>query len=172
MADTPLPRAQFPVADRYVYLNHAGVGPLSVAATDAIAAAAAAFRDDGGLVYERYDDLMEQTRAASAALMGVPLADVAFVKNTTEGIALAASGLDWKPGDRVIVPNYEFPSNVYPWIALRDRDVQVDLIEPVGARRELPMELFADALQAGTDACRRRQLGAVRLRMAHRSRAS
>jgi selenocysteine lyase/cysteine desulfurase len=147
MSDTPLPRDQFPVAERYVYLNHAGVGPLSAVAVDAMAVAAAAFRDDGGLVYERYDELMEQTRAASAALMGVPLADVAFVKNTTEGIALAASGIDWKPDDRVIVPNYEFPSNVYPWIALRDRGVRVDAIEPAGPRRELRIELFAEALQ-------------------------
>ena len=85
--------------------------------------------------------------AASAALMGVPLADVAFIKNTTEGISLAAAGLDWKPGDRVIVPNYEFPSNIYPWIALRDQDVRVDVIEPIGPRRELPLELLADALQ-------------------------
>jgi cysteine desulfurase/selenocysteine lyase len=146
MAETPLPRAQFPVADRYAYLNHAGVGPMSDSATDAVVAAAIAFRDDGGLVYERYDEQMEQVRASAATLMGVPLADVAFVKNTTEGIALAASGIDWQPGDRVVVPNYEFPSNVYPWIALRDRDVQVDLIEPNGPRRELPLELFADAL--------------------------
>jgi hypothetical protein len=68
MVETPLPRAEFPVADRYVYLNHAGVGPLPAVATAAIAAAAAAFRDDGGLVYEHYDQSNEDTRVASAAL--------------------------------------------------------------------------------------------------------
>lgn len=146
MSAPPLPRAQFPVTEKCIYLNHAGVGPLPAVAADVIGEAAAAFRDEGGLAYERYDLLMEQTRRAAARLMGVPSADVAFVKNTTEGIALAASGIDWKPGNRVIVPNYEFPSNVYPWIALRDRGVQVDLLEPIGPRRELPIELFERAL--------------------------
>jgi cysteine desulfurase/selenocysteine lyase len=146
MAATPLPRGQFPVTQKYVYLNHAGVGPLPSVAVEAIAESAAAFRDEGGLAYERFELIMEHTRDASARLMGVPSTDVAFVKNTTEGIALAASGIDWRPGDRVIVPNHEFPSNVYPWIALRDRGVQVDLIEPIGPRRELPIELFEQAL--------------------------
>jgi len=147
MGDTPLPRSQFPVTDRCIYLNHAGIGPLPVVAVEAIARSAVAFSDEGGLAYPRYAELMERTREAGAQLMGVPVADVAFVKNTTEGIAFAASGIDWRPGDRVVLPDYEFPSNAYPWMALRDRGVRVDLIEPIGPRRELPIELFEHALK-------------------------
>ena len=57
-----------------------------------------------------------------------------------------ASGLDWQPGNRVIVPDLEFPSNVYPWLALRDRGVKVDRVQPVGPGRALPLELFDQAL--------------------------
>jgi selenocysteine lyase/cysteine desulfurase len=149
MSAPPLPREQFPVTDELICLNHAGIGPLPRCAVDAITDAASAFRDRAGLAYDALADRMEEVRVASASLMGVPVDDVAFVKNTTEGISFAASGIDWQPGDRVIVPNYEFPTNVYPWIALRDRGVQVDLIEPVGTRRELPLEVFADALREG-----------------------
>jgi selenocysteine lyase/cysteine desulfurase len=147
MPDPPLPRDQFPVTDNLLWLNHAGIGPLPVAATDAVTRAASEFTNRGGLAYEPLAERMEEVRLASARLMGVPVTDVAFVKNTTEGIAFAASGIDWRPGDRVVVPNYEFPTNVYPWTALRDRDVTVDLIEPVGPRRELPVELFEQALR-------------------------
>lgn len=147
MAAPPLSRDQFPVVEELVYLNHAGIGPLPVAAAAAIADAAASFRDHGGLAYDALEQRMEEVRQGCADLMGVPLDDVAFVKNTTEGIAFAASGIDWRPGDRVLVPDHEFPSNVYPWIALRDRGVRVELLRPVGVRRELPLELFDEALR-------------------------
>ena len=69
-------------------------------------------------------------RAAAAGLMGVPVTDVAFVKNTTEGLGFVASGLDWAPGDRVLVPEDEFPSTAYPWLALEHRGVVVDRVAP------------------------------------------
>lgn len=148
MADAPLPRSQFPAAERYVCLNHAGIAPLPQVAVDAMHETALAFRDDGGLAYERCAAQMERVRASAARLAGVPVDDVTFTRSTTAGLALLASGLDWKVGDRVIVPGLEFPSNVYPWLALRDRGVVVERIEPVGPHWELPLERFADALAA------------------------
>jgi len=41
--------------------------------------------------------------------------DVAFLKNTSEGISLVAAGLDWRPGDNVVSAQGEFPANVTPW---------------------------------------------------------
>lgn len=145
--DPPLSRVLFPITDRYTYLNHAGVGPMPTTTVDAVTNAALAFSREGSLAYERLDAEMDHVRSSAATLMGVDVADVAFIKNTTAGLAIVAAGLDWQPGDRVIVPNHEFPTTVYPWIALRDRGVEVDLVEPVGARRELPLERFAEALR-------------------------
>jgi selenocysteine lyase/cysteine desulfurase len=144
----PLPRAQFPAAERYLCLNHAGIAPIPQAAVDAMHDTATAFRDDGGLAFEASAQMMERVRTDAARLAGVPVDDVTFTRNTTAGLALLASGLDWHPGDRVLVPNLEFPSNAYPWLALRDRGVVVDRIEPEGAHWELPIERFADALSA------------------------
>ena len=39
-----------------------------------------------------------------------------------------ASGIDWHPGDRIVIPGLEFPSNVYPWTALESRGVVVDIV--------------------------------------------
>ncbi len=92
----------------------------------------------------------EAIRAGAARLLGVPAADVAFVKNTTEGLSFVANGLEWQPGDRVLVPAREFPSNVYPWVALRDRGVVVEFVEPVGSGGALAVDDFAPALRAVT----------------------
>ncbi|MCX7620926.1 MAG: aminotransferase class V-fold PLP-dependent enzyme [Acidimicrobiales bacterium] len=148
-ASTPLPRTEFPVAERYCYLNHAGVASIPRIAAAAIADAAHDFAANGGLATGRWGEREEDARSAAARLMNVPTHDIALIKNTTEGLGFVANGLDWQPGDRVLVPDFEFPSTIYPWLALRDRGVVVELIEPVGRGRRLPVELFADALDRG-----------------------
>lgn len=148
-SDTPLPRDQFPVTEHWCFLDHAGVAPLPRTAADAAAAATRAFVDHGSQAVDEWDARAEEVRAASAGLLGVPVETVAFVKNTTEGLAFVASGIDWQPGDRVLVPAHEFPSTLYPWLALRDRGVQVELVEPVGDGGTLPLEVFASALDQG-----------------------
>jgi len=104
---------------------------------------------DGGLAYAHHAERAEEVRRAAAALMGVPAGDVAFVKNTTEGLGFVANGLQWRAGDRVVVPDLEFPSTIYPWLALRDRGVVVDLVSPVGAGGCLPVDAFAAAIASG-----------------------
>lgn len=146
--DTPLPRSQFPVADRYVYLNHGGIAPLPVAAADAAREVLDDFVTNGAVHSTEWEDRQEIVRASAARLLGVPVTDVAFVKNTSEGLGFVANGLTWRPGDRVLVPDREFPSTIYPWLALRERGVQVDLVQPVGEGRTLPLEVFAEALAA------------------------
>jgi selenocysteine lyase/cysteine desulfurase len=103
-------------------------------------------RTRGSLATDDHLGRVEQVRGDAADLLGVPADDVAFVRNTTHGLGLVASGLDWQPGDRVLVPDLEFPSNVYPWLALQDRGVKVDRVPPVGPARALPLELFEEQL--------------------------
>lgn len=148
MSATPLPREQFPVSERWRYLNHAAVAPLSRAAAEAGHAFIDEALNDGAVGYDRWEERVEQVRASAARLMGVPATDVAFVKNTTEGLAFIAGGIDWRPGDRVVAPDGDYPSSVYPWLALRDRGVTVDLVPPVDRGRRQPVEAFAEALAA------------------------
>lgn len=146
----PLPRWQFPVADHLCYLNHAGIAPLPRAAVEAMALDAEDSMRRGSLSEDDRQDQMERVRVAAARLMGVDPDDVAFIKNTTEGLAFVANGLDWEPGDRVVVPDLEFPSTVFPWMELADRrGVELDVLAPVGSGATLPLERFAAALTAG-----------------------
>ena len=148
MAPPPLDRSQFAVTATFRYLNHASAGVLTRAAVEAGTAFLAEHASLGAMGYVDWDERVERVRATAARLLGVGAADVAFVKNTTEGLSFVANGLDWRPGDRVLVADREFPSTIYPWLAQRDRGVTVDLLEPVGAGWTLPLERFADALRA------------------------
>ena len=147
--EPPLPRAAFPVTERWSYLNHAGINALPVPALRAIERCALEAATDGGVAYPAHAARAEEVRQAAARLMGVPQRDVAFVKNTTEGLGFVASGLAWSEGDRVVVPDLEFPSTLYPWLALRDLGVVVDVVRPVGAGRCLPPASFAEVIAAG-----------------------
>jgi selenocysteine lyase/cysteine desulfurase len=145
---TPLPRSEFPILDSRRYVNHAAAGPLPIRSARVLA-------DYGRDVSERANDAIsdweeqaQAVRSTAARALGVPGDDVAFVKNTTEGLAFVASGFDWRPGDRVLVPDLEYPSTLFPWLALEPRGVVVDLVEPVGTAGALPLERWEAALDA------------------------
>lgn len=145
----PLPAAAFPVTGHLTYLDHAGVAPLPAAAVAAMGACAQDGARLGVLGVQGQADRAEEVRGLAAQIMGVPVDDVAFVKNTTEGLGFVANGLEWKPGDRVVVPDLEFPSTLYPWLALEDRGVRVDRVAPQGPGRALPVEAFAQVIADG-----------------------
>ena len=137
------------MTERWTYLNHAGVAPLPASAVEAIGGYARGAALHGSLSGEDRTGRASEVRASAACLMGVPAGDVAFVKNTTEGLGFVANGLSWQAGDRVVIPDFEFPSTLYPWIALRDLGVVVDLVPTEGPGRCLPVEAFAEVIGAG-----------------------
>ncbi len=146
---TPLPRDQFPLTRRWAYLNHAGICPMPVASVEAMHRQAVEVSLDGEFTYAAHSAAIERTRASAATVMGVPSRDVAFVKNTSTGLGFVANGLDWSPGDRVVIPDFEFPSTSYPWLALADRGVVVDRVRPDGPGGRLTTEAFAEVIAAG-----------------------
>ncbi len=118
-------RAEFPVTGELIYLNHAAVAPLCRAAADAMKALA----DDaclfGSLHYDKWMESYSGLRRATARLIHASADEIAIVKNTSEGVATVAIGLDWKTGDRVIAFREEFPANYYPWLRLERRGVAI-----------------------------------------------
>ena len=139
-------RSLFPVTRRLAYLNHAGVSPISTRAAAALARYADLATSEGALHYgERYDAEIERVRGRAATLLGAGPDEIAFVKNTTEGLGLVASGLNWQPGDRVVTCDLEYPSNVYPWWSLRSRGVQTVMLP--GEAGRLPLERVETALR-------------------------
>ena len=138
-------REFFPVSREIVYLNHAAVAPISTRAAEAMARYAHEATTRGALRYDGfYDAEVERVRGRAAHLIGAQPEEIAFVKNTTEGIGIVAQGLDWQPGDRVLACDLEYPSNVTPWWGLRDRGVETVLLP--GRDGRLPLETVEEAL--------------------------
>ena len=123
-------RAEFPVVREQLYFNHAGVAPTSLR----VATAVREWMEDlvqHGVRHERgWEARTENTRRLAARMIGAAPEEIALVRNTSHGLGLVAEGLDWKPGDEVAVAaSVEYPSNVYPWLHLRDRGVVVREVE-------------------------------------------
>ena len=118
-------RHQFPVTERLVYLNHAAVAPLCRPAAKAMQSLAQDALDYGSEHYAKWMETYEGIRLSTATLINATHAEIAIVKNTSEGIATVASGIAWKPGDIVVAFHEEFPSNFYPWKRLESRGVEV-----------------------------------------------
>jgi selenocysteine lyase/cysteine desulfurase len=127
-------RTHFPVTERYAYLNNAGVAPLCKPAADALTEFTREALEHGAARYAQIYKRTERVRASFAKLVGAGPDEVAFVANTSDGLSLVANGIDWKPGDRVLVPEHEFPANVYPWLNLEKRGVKVERIPFVDER--------------------------------------
>lgn len=121
-------RQQFPFSGSTVYLNHAAVSPIPVAVRDAIIGHLEDVHQSGIEYFDRWLKAIEDTRCAAAALLNAGPDEIAFVKNTSEGVSLFATGLEWDKDDEVVSVEGEFPANYYPWKLLEERGVRLRLV--------------------------------------------
>lgn len=128
-------RADFPVARNLVYLNHAAVSPVCQAAGAAMRWLATDAEEWGSFHYDKWMACYEGLRVEAARMMNADRGEIAIVKNTSEGIATVAMGIDWRAGDRIVAFHDEFPANQYPWIRLAAKGVEITWLRP-----EAPME--------------------------------
>ncbi len=117
----------FPVLGELDFLNHAGVAPISGPAADALRRYAEQ-AERRAYVGSGLGRRVEEIKAAAARLVHARSADeIAFIPNTSHGLSLVARGLDFDPGDNVVITDVEYPANRYPWEDLKR--LGVNLIE-------------------------------------------
>jgi selenocysteine lyase/cysteine desulfurase len=126
LANEELRRREFPVAREKIFLGHAGVCPLPSRVADAISECAqqAALGDQEAFVLHRLDE----ARKLGAQLLNCQTDEVALVGPTSLGLSLVASGLNFRKGDNILIYHDDYPSNVYPWMALAHKGVEVRLL--------------------------------------------
>jgi selenocysteine lyase/cysteine desulfurase len=118
---TPELRALFPITQRAVYLNHAAVSPPPTTTIQAVEAQLRDVHENGSLNFLSWLEVKERARALLAGLLvGARPEQVAFLRNTSDALSTVANGLPWKPGDNIVTFRREFPSNIYPWLRIRD----------------------------------------------------
>lgn len=129
VGDEPLRRRLFPVTQHRVFLAHAGVTALPLAASEALcwfAERGSQDQQEVPAVWMR----IQQTRKAAAKLIGAHEDEIALLGPTALGLNLVADGLEWKAGDEMVCYRDDYPANVYPWTKLQDRGVTVRFVEP------------------------------------------
>ena len=139
----------FPVLGKWNFFNHAGVAPLPRVAGDAMRKYAAEAERGAYLGAGWYRDI-EHLRESAAKLINASKGEIAFVKNTSEGISIVANGIDWQWGDRIVTTNVEYPANIYPWMeVVRNRGAKLVMIEEETdehGRRHVPVEKILAAV--------------------------
>jgi cysteine desulfurase / selenocysteine lyase len=134
-------REEFPALEQWTFLNTATFGQVPRRGVDAVARHFVR-RDLFACVdfMDWFDDC-DQIRELCARLVHCEAADIAFIPNASTALSLLLRGIDWKPGDRIVTLQDEFPNHYYHPLSLRERGVEFV---------ETPWESFYDAIGPGT----------------------
>jgi selenocysteine lyase/cysteine desulfurase len=131
-------RALFPITQTYNYLNHAAVSPPPAPTVAAVESQLRDVNINGSLNYRHWVATKERTRQMVAGIMGARPEQVAFMRNTSDALSSVANGLRWQTGDNLVTFQREFPSNMYPWLRLRDTlGVEIRVCEEQNGRIDL-----------------------------------
>ena len=129
-------RAGIPALSATIYLNTGSFGPLPGVVADEIRRAYGRVEREGTFSPTVYGEMelagLEETRRKTATLINATPAEVALTHNVTDGINIVLHGLDWLPGDEVIISDQEHPAGTTPWLALAERREIVVRLLPVG----------------------------------------
>ena len=99
-------------------------GPKPTPVTDEVVRMARYIEEYGTLskeVMEEIERVYEGARVDVARLLGASTDEVALTRHVSEGINIVATGIDWEPGDEVIVTDEEHPAGSLPWMNLMKR---------------------------------------------------
>jgi selenocysteine lyase/cysteine desulfurase len=118
-------RAGIPALANNIYLNTGTFGPMPTVVADEIRRAYGEIERQGtfspGIFWQMELEGFEAVRGQVAALLHADPAEITLTRNVTDGINIVLHGLDWQPGDQVILTDHEHPSGTVPWLALAER---------------------------------------------------
>ena len=118
-------RAAIPALAGSIYLNTGTFGPMPTPVADEIRRAYGEIERQGtfspSIFWQMELEGFEAVRQQVAALLHADPAEIALTRNVTDGINIVLHGLDWQPGDQVILTDHEHPSGTVPWLALAER---------------------------------------------------
>lgn len=123
-------RADFKYLDENsIYFNHASTGPLSGKIINRINSFLSG-RSTGDISnYQTYLDNSASLKEKFGKLLNCNAGEISFSPNVATAMSLLANGLPWQKGDRIILNDLEFPSNVYPFLNLQSKGVEIDFVK-------------------------------------------
>ncbi len=106
-------RLLFTFNPEIIYLNHAATGMLPRRTAEAMTEYIEALASAGEPPIEGLLAMQADFRNFASQLLNVQSGEIAFIRNTTDGLALALHSIDWKTGDNMIVQKDAFPASIY-----------------------------------------------------------
>src|ERR1700677_4990888 len=119
-------RSEFPITGNLIWMNHAAIAPLVKPAAEAMIRFSEQSLNFSSLHYAEWLETYDALRRATARTIGSTPGEIALLKNTSEGLATVAMGLDWRAGDKIVAFREEFPANQYPWQRLEAKGVKIE----------------------------------------------
>jgi len=155
-------RKLFPVTQNYVFLNNAAESPLNepfrLKLEEYLQVCSTAPQ-------EKSSTVRDEVRARLAKLLGGLADEYALVTSTGVGVSIVAAGFPWQEGDNIVVPADEHWNNTFPWLALREKNVDVRIV-PVDENNRIKVE---DVAALVDDHTRIVAVAAVRFNSGYRS---
>lgn len=132
MIDWVATRQQFPVTNRFAYLNSAAAGPVSIPARTAAADYYEKMMNDGDVHWNQWLARREAARVRVARFINAEPDEIAFTTNTSSGMNLIVDALEDR--GEVISSELEFPVTTLPWM---HRRIPVHLLPAVGGQMRI-----------------------------------
>jgi cysteine desulfurase / selenocysteine lyase len=126
-----LRRHEFPVVREKIFLAHAGDCPLPRRVSEAISsyASQSTTGDQETIIYPM---ILNDGRKLAAQMLNCQPEEVAFVGPTSLALSFIASGLKFRKGGNILIYFDDYPSNVYPWLAMAEQGVEVRMLNTRG----------------------------------------
>ena len=131
---------EFPAAASKSFLAHAGVCPLPRRVAQAIAQCAqeGTLGDQEAAMFHR----LAEARRLVSRILSCQETEVSLVGPTSLALSYIASGLKFRKGENILIYQDDYPSNVYPWLALAAKGVQVRFLNTRGLGVIRPMDVM------------------------------
>jgi cysteine desulfurase / selenocysteine lyase len=142
-------RSLFPATQHLTYLNSAAVSPMPTTAVDAINSQLTDVSTHGSAHYPDWIDTKNRARSLVAEMLHVRADQIAFMRNTSDGFATIANGLNWNASDNIVSFEREFPANFYAWRRIRD-EFRVELRLCPERDGRIDLEEFISLIDANT----------------------
>jgi cysteine desulfurase/selenocysteine lyase len=112
-----------------LWLNHAAISPLNSRTKNAVEQYLLN-RSEGSIDdFPQIVQISQNTKLQIGKLINAPVERIGFVNNTSDGLNILANGIDWKSGDRILLNDSEFPTNVVPFLNLKRLGVEIDFVQ-------------------------------------------
>lgn len=112
-----------------LWLNHAAISPLNSRTKNALDRYLHN-RSEGTIDdFPQIVQISEHAKSGLGKLINAPPDRIGFVNNTSDGLNILANGIEWKSGDRILLNDSEFPTNVVPFLNLKRLGVEIDFVQ-------------------------------------------